>query len=168
MCYHLWIVSPLSLTEIRSMLPREFAADVAPAPEQARFRPLLAGAPAVRLRVGGCACPLLLAGDAEDAHHLRRRYAVLGLPRDRIIAAIESHRRGNPTPGDPAARRAALARFVVEHARNAGPTLYYLGFGPDPSAAVGNRAVAETTSAAGVRAAADTWLPEGRLIEVTR
>ena len=170
MCYHLWLASPLSLTEVRSMLPAGFGADIAPVPEQTWFRQLLPGAQAVtRLRVGACACALWLTSDpaGSDERHLRRRYAALGLSRERIIAALERHRRGRPVPRDPAAWRSALAGFVAEHARNAGPSFYTMGFGPDPSHAFATVAGRTTTSAAGVRSAADSWLVEGTLIEVT-
>jgi hypothetical protein len=153
------------------MLPPGFTADAAPAPEQAWGRTRLPGAQSVvRLRVGGCACQFRLPrGEAnEDERYLRRRYAELGLSRERIIAALERHRRGAAPAREPATLRAALAGFVAEHARNAGPTLYGLGFGadvPDAMAAIGRRLM---TSAAGVRAAADTWLPEDCLVEVGR
>lgn len=170
MCYYLWIASPLSLTEIRSMLPTGFAVEIVPPAEQVPFRARLRSAQSVvRLRVGGCACALGVDEEGGEERHLRRRYAALGLSRDRVIAALEHHRRGAAPAGMPRARRTALAEFVAEHARNAGPTLYYLGFGTEPveglASAVGPVA---TMTAAAVRAAADTWLEEGRLIEVTR
>jgi hypothetical protein len=169
-CYHLWIVSPLSLTEIRSMLPPGFSADIAAIAEQTVLRARLTAAQTVaRLRLGGCACLLQWARDGEGERRLRRRYAGLGLSRDRIIAALERHRRGEVPVGEPAAWRAALAAFVVEHARNAGPTLYYLGFGEEPPAGLaGSAGPAQTMTAAAVRAAADSWLEENRLTEVTR
>ena len=170
MCYHLQIVSPLSLTEIRSMLPPGFSADIAPMTWQAVLRPRLPGAQTVAtLRIGGCACALRAARDGEDEHHLRRRYAGLGLSRARIIAALERHRRGGAPAGVPATWRAALAGFVAEHARNAGPTLYYLGFSVEPGEGLpGLPGEAGMLSAAAVRAAAETWLDENRLTEVTR
>ena len=170
MCYRLWIASPLSLTEIRSMLPPGFSADIAPVSGQTVLRARLPGAQTVALlRIGGCACVLRVARGGDDERHLRRRYAELGLPRDRIIAALEQHRRG-PTPaGEPVAWRAALAGFVAEHARNAGPTLYYLGFGLEPGDGLpAAPADGKTMAAAAVRAAADGWLEENRLTEVTR
>ena len=62
--------------------------------------------------------------------------------------------------------RAALAGFVAEHARNAGPTLYYLRFGWSRAKTGGSLGEVETMSAAAVRAAADGWLEENRLTEV--
>ncbi len=169
MCYQLWIASPLSLTEVRSMLPPGFVADSVPAQEQARLRAKLAGAQAIaRLLPGGCACALRLARDGEDERHLRRRYAELGLSRERIIAALERHRRTAAPRGDPAAWRVALAGFVAEHARNAGATLYYLGFGVEPSEALKAAGAPVQVTAAQVRSGPDAWLEEGRLVEVTR
>ena len=168
MCYQLWIVSPLTLSEIRSMLPSAFTADMASPADQRALRSRLPGAQTVAmLRLGGCACLLRTPHDGEDERHLRRRYAALGLSRDRIIAALDRHRRGTAPAGEPATWRIALASFVAEHARNAGATLFYLGFGeaPAPVAAADTRIQPETT-AAEVRASPDTWLVEGTLIRV--
>ncbi|MGH7628809.1 MAG: hypothetical protein ACREOF_05365 [Gemmatimonadales bacterium] len=151
------------------MLPPGWTADIAPVAEQARLRPRLPGAQTVaRLAVGGCACPTRLSRDGEGERHLRHRYAALGVSRDRVIAALDRHRRGDLPRGDPPAWRAALAGFVAEHARNAGPTLYYLGFGLEPSDALLASAPATSMTAAAVRADPDTWLGEATLIEVTR
>jgi hypothetical protein len=167
LCYRLWIVSPLSLTEIRSMLPPGFAADVAPPPEQRALRPSLRNAQTVAtLRIGGCACALQLRGNGEDERYLRRRWAALGLSRERIIAALERHRRDRPSLGDPDTWRQALAGFVSEHARNAGPTAFLLGFGDEPPQspeAPGVRAV----PAAAVRHSPHGWLAEGSPVVVT-
>jgi len=149
------------------MLPPGFAADVAPPPEQRAFRPFLRSAQTVAtLRIGGCACALQLRGNGEDERHLRRRWAALGLTRERIIAALERHRRDRPPVEDPETWRQALAGFVSEHARNAGPTAFLLGFGDQPppsSAAPGLRAV----PAAAVRHSPHGWLPEGSPVVVT-
>jgi hypothetical protein len=152
------------------MLPPGFSADIAPMTWQAVLRPRLPGAQTVAtLRIGGCACVLRAARGGEDEHHLRRRYAGLGLSRDRIIAALERHRRGGAPVGVPATWRAALAGFVAEHARNAGPTLYYLRFAVEGGEdRIGSLGEVETISAGAVRAAADGWLVENRLTEVTR
>ncbi len=151
------------------MLPPGFAADIAPAAEQARLRSRLPGAQTVaRLAVGGCACPVRLSRDSEGERHLRRRYAALGVLRARVIAALDRHRRGEAPRGDPSAWRAALAGFVAEHARNAGATLYYLGFGLEPLSALRASAPAISMTAAAVRADPDAWLDEATLIEVTR
>jgi hypothetical protein len=169
-CYDLRIASPLTLSEVRSMLPAGIAADVLPTKEAARLRALLPLAQTVaRLTVGPCSCDLVRPrhGDPrEDERDLRRRYSRLGLPRERIIRELERHRRGPMPPAPPAGWRAALAGFVAEHARNAGPTLYHLVFlpvgrGEEREDAAG-RTVAE------VRADPEGWLVEGAPLVVVR
>lgn len=135
MCFFLFSASPLTLSEIRSMLPAGFTADLARPAEQAALRALHPAArTGVRLLLGACSCDLVLArsGSREEERELRRRYFAAGMSRADVIAAIESHRRGGGPFHSPAAARAALAAFVAEHARNAGPTLYLLRFGREP------------------------------------
>jgi hypothetical protein len=61
----------------------------------------------------------------------------------------------------------ALAAFVAEHARNAGTTLYTLGFGDGPRPAPSDpRPV--TRSAAQVRKQPAGWLEEDRPVLVVR
>jgi hypothetical protein len=135
MCFFLYVASPLTLSEIRSMLPAGFTADLAPLAEQAALRALHPAArTGVRLLLGACSCDLVLArsGSREDERELRRRYFAAGLSRMDVIAALERHRRGGGPFDSPAAARSALAGFVAEHARNAGPTLYLLRFGREP------------------------------------
>ena len=152
------------------MLPAGIAADVLPAEELARYRPLLRTAQTVaRLTVGRCSCDLVRPRQADhrdDERDLRRRYSRLGLPRDRTIRELERHRRGPIPAAPPAGWRAALAGFVAEHARNAGPTLYHLIFLPDggePSEVEpARRTVAE------VRSNPDGWLDEGPPLLVVR
>ena len=131
MCYFLTIASPLSLSEVRSMLPPGFSAHPVPAAQAASARSLLPGAQTVaELLVGRCSCDLVrprLGEPREDERHLRSRFAGLRLGRDEIIRRLERHRRraADISSGGPT----ALAGFVAEHARNAGPTLYALRFG---------------------------------------
>jgi hypothetical protein len=170
-CYFLRIASPLTLSEVRSMLPAGITADPLPSTELAGFRTLLPSAQtAAHLRVGACSCDLVrprLPNTREDERHLRARYKALGLPRDRIIRELERHRL---TPGlrEPEGGwRAALAAFVAEHARNAGPTLFRLTFQPGPTdrataAAPHPRTVSE------IRARPEDWLEEGRSTLVLR
>lgn len=135
MCFFLYAASPLTLSEVRSMLPAGFSADLAGPAEQAALRALHPAArTGVRLLLGACSCDLVLArsGSREEERELRRRYFAAGLSRTDVIAALESHRRGGGAFDSPAAAQAALAAFVAEHARNAGPTLYFLRFGRDP------------------------------------
>ena len=135
MCFFLYAASPLTLSEIRSMLPAGFTADLAGPAEQAALRALHPAArTGVRLLLGACSCDLVLArsGSREEERELRHRYFAAGLSRTDVIGALESHRRGGGLFDSPAAARAALAAFVAEHARNAGPTLYLLRFGREP------------------------------------
>jgi hypothetical protein len=63
----------------------------------------------------------------------------------------------------------ALAAFVAEHARNAGPTLYELRFGPAAAAShPPDLTRAAEVPLARVRAAPGGWLEEGRPITVVR
>lgn len=128
---------------------------------------------AVRLLHGACSCDLVRERGAsrDDDTELRRRYFQRGLPRDRVIRAVESHREALRLP--PAAPghwpRAARA-FVAEHARNAGPALYYLHFSdsalstepPDP-----DTALTLPTGALG-EVPTGPWLPEDRLVVISR
>jgi hypothetical protein len=151
------------------MLPPGWSADAAAPARRAALRSLRPAAQTVAgLRIGGCACALL-AGHGEDERHLRRRYAALGLPRSRIITALDRHRAGTNLEAQPSARCAELVGFVAEHARNAGPTVYLLEFGvgvgdDDP----GFRAAARTIPVAAVLGGVGQWLEEGRPVEVTR
>jgi hypothetical protein len=152
------------------MLPPGIAADALPAGELTRLRAMLPAAQtASHLRVGPCSCDLVRTRhpDArDDERHLRRRYSSLGLPRDRIIRELERHRR-NPAPAEPPGGwRAALARFVAEHARNAGPTLYRLDFQPGGRDAGDRRPRPRTV--AEVHADPDGWLQEGDPVVVVR
>ncbi|HEV7366510.1 MAG TPA: hypothetical protein VGN76_11740 [Gemmatimonadales bacterium] len=134
MCYFLYIASPLTLSEVRSMLPPRVVADLGSFGEQQTLRTVHPDAQTVaRLLIGRCSCDFIrprLADPREDERHLRERYRRLEVPRPVVIEAIERHRRGAgvrpPIGGWPG----ALAGFVAEHARNAGPTLYHLQFSP--------------------------------------
>jgi hypothetical protein len=152
------------------MLPPGIAADTLPAAELTRLRAILPAAQTgAHLRVGPCSCDLVRSrhlDEREDERHLRRRYSNLGLPRDRIIRELERHRR-KPAPAEPLGGwRAALAGFVAEHARNAGPTLYQLVFQPGgPDAADGQPL---TRTVAEIRADPEGWLQEGHPVVVVR
>lgn len=147
------------------MLPRGLSAHAAPPAEVAALRRMLPEArTAGTVVAGACSCDLVrprLADPREDERHLRSRYFAMGLPRSRIVGELERHRRSADPPDPAASRGPALASFVAEHARNAGPTLYHLGFGPashlDPPdpARLRTRAVAEVLERPG------DWLQEG-------
>ena len=62
---------------------------------------------------------------------------------------------------------AALAAFVAEHARNAGPTLYRLTFQPDADDGAAESDPLRRTVAE-VRARPEQWLEEGRSTLVVR
>jgi len=152
------------------MLPAGIAADVLPTAELARLRALLPAAQtAAHLRVGPCSCDLVRprhADSREDERDLRRRYSQLGLSRDRIIRELERHRRDAAPAEPPGGWRVALAEFVAEHARNAGPTLYHLAFQPGGRNAGDARALTRTV--AQVRADPGGWLEEGPPVLVVR
>jgi hypothetical protein len=167
-CYDLRIATPLTLSEVRSMLPYGIIADPVPSTELTGFRALLPSAQtAAHLRVGACSCDLVrprLPDAREDERHLRARYKALGLSRDRIIRELERHRQRTPGIREPERGwRAALAAFVAEHARNAGPTLFRLTFHPGPvEPATAGSPVRRTVSE--IRARPEHWLEEGSTI----
>lgn len=172
MCYDLRIATPLTLSEVRSMLPPGITADPLPSSELAGVRSLLSSAQTVvLLRVGACSCDLVrprLPDTREDERHLRSRYKALGLSRDRIVRELERHRRtpgGIPEPEG--GWRAALAAFVAEHARNAGPTLYRLSFHPGADR-LGTEPAPLRRTVSEIRARPEQWLEEGRLTLVLR
>ncbi len=162
LCYFLFIASPLTLSEVRSMLPQKAVADLGSFAEQQTLRTVHPEAQTVaRLLIGRCSCDFIrprLADAREDERYLRERYRRLEVSRPAMIEALERHRRGAgvrpPSGGWPG----ALARFVAEHARNAGPTLYHLHFSPQASlAAPGN---IRPVSVAEVLSSPEEWLRE--------
>lgn len=168
MCYELRIASPLTLSEIRSMLPDGISADSLPAGDLASLRARLpAAVTAARLRVGPCACDLVRPrrpDHRDDERDLRQRYARLGLSRDAIIRELEHHRRGAVTTAPARGWQAALAGFVAEHARNAGPTLYHLSFRPGGDEGAGTPVILKVAEVL----AAGEWLREGPPLMVVR
>jgi hypothetical protein len=152
------------------MLPPGITADVLPAADLTWLRTRLPAAQtAAHLRVGACSCDLVrsrLPDPREDERELRRRYARLGLSRERIIRELERHRRDGGPFEPQSGWSAALAEFVAEHARNAGPTLYHLVF--YPGASVSGDAPVRTRTVAEVRADPKGWLEEGPPIMVVR
>jgi hypothetical protein len=154
------------------MLPAGISADLAPSVERAamlRQRP--SAKTVARLLVGACSCDLVrprLHNTIEDEREHRARYQRGKLSRTAIIRELERHRRGPvPRPGHPLGWPAALAGFVAEHARNAGPTLYQLDFVPgDARAPDSSRLEPIRRSAQQVVAAPREWLPEGQPVLV--
>jgi hypothetical protein len=163
LCYFIYLATPLTLSEVRSMLPPGMSAHSASPAEHAVLRPLRRGAQTVvQLRVGSCSCDLIRARDPDartDERHLRARHAKAGLPRTEIIHQLERHRRGHGVHAPEEGWPAALAAFVSEHARNAGPTLYYLHFAPGP---VHPTEPVRSLPVSLILARADQWLVEGQ------
>jgi hypothetical protein len=131
-CYFLYIASPLTLSEVRAMLPAGASADLADLPIQQRLKSYYPGLQTVaRLLIGRCSCGFVRLRHPErqeDERHLRLRYRELGIDRAEIIAALDRHRRAEIQLAPPKDWSRALADFVAEHARNAGPSLYLLVF----------------------------------------
>ena len=154
------------------MLPAGLTADPASSADRAAIQHLHPPARTVaQLLVGACSCDLVrarLENPIEDERELRARYQGEKLSRSDIIRELERHRRGPlPRPRPAGGWAEALAGFVVEHARNAGPTLYLLDFGPNPARSgpkprttLLHRTVDE------VRRGSTPWLVEGRPVLV--
>lgn len=117
------------------MLPSGLSADLASFSDQQTMKAIHPEAQTVaRILAGRCSCDLVrrrLADTKEDERHLRQRYRSLGISRATMIAALERHRQGAGLGGAQETGQGWLAKFVAEHARNAGPTLYYLYFSAD-------------------------------------
>lgn len=165
MCYHLYLATPLTLSEVRSMLPMGVAAHLLPAP----FRePMLDLLPAARdvllLSSGGCACDLTgrrLHDTAEDERRLRKMYRERKADRGSVIEAFVAHRRRAAVRGAEPPGPAVLAGFIAEHARNAGRSLFYLHFTAEPEQPPDlARATSAWTTVAAVRAAPTEWLQD--------
>lgn len=122
------------------------------------------------LLVGSCSCDLFAprdpAGRTEE-RELRAAWRRLGLSREAMLAALDRHRRPPPEPPPPAGWPAVLAAFVVEHARNAGPSLYFHHVAPWGLAAHPPRdpRIAVVTPTEVLRAPG-SWLAEERLTRV--
>jgi hypothetical protein len=132
MCYFLYIASPLTLSEVRSMVPEGVTVDLATPGEQQDLRARHRGLQTVaRLLIGRCSCDFIRPRDADsqaDERHLRERYRRLGTDRALTISGLERHRAGAKIPAPEQGWSRALADFVREHARNAGPSVYQLAF----------------------------------------
>lgn len=153
------------------MLPRGASGDLASFRNQQAFRSLHPDAQTVALlHVGRCSCDFVrprLSDEREDERHLRERYRQLGVSRDRMIPALERHRRGASVRGPKEGWPAALASFVAEHARNAGPSLYCLDFSAEGGPVAAEPPV-RTVPLSQVLADPKSWLVEGRPALVAR
>lgn len=155
------------------MLPAGLTAQPADRDVHHRIRALHPTAQTVaRLLVGACSCDLVRRrhqDPREDERHHRERHRRAGGGRDPLLAAIERHRRGAGIPAPAEGWPRALAAFVIEHARNAGPTLYLLRFVTDAAAEPPLAdSPARTIRVADVRASPDDWLEEGVPLIVLR
>ena len=155
------------------MLPAGLTAQPADRDVQQRIRALHPPAQTVvRLMVGACSCDLVRPRHElprEDERHHRERHRKAGSRREPLLAAIERHRRGAAIPVPPGGWPRALAAFVAEHARNAGPTLYLLRFMTDTAAEPAMSApAARTIRVADVVARPEHWLEEGGALTVVR
>lgn len=167
MCYFLYIASPLTLSEVRSMLPAGLTADLATSRKVALQRLHPSARTVAQLLIGACSCDLVrprLNDPIEDERELRARYRGWKLSRSEIIKELERHRRGPlPRPQHSRGWAAALGEFVVEHARNAGPTLYLLDFGPAAATTESTRSEAPVSVTVDqIRHQPAGWLVESR------
>lgn len=169
MCYFLYLASPLTLSEVRSMLPRGLSADLVSSPDHQVLKSLHPDAQTVaRILAGRCSCDLVrprLADAREDERHLRQRYRRLDVSRTATIAGLERHRDRRGASAEYDVR--VLAQFVAEHARNAGTSLFYLRFSAyaeDLSELGHTRRV----TASQVTASPESWLTEGSPTLVSR
>ena len=165
MCYFLYIASPLTLSEVRSMLPAGLSADLAPGHRNSLHRLHPPARTVAKLVIGACSCDLFRPrqpGTVEDERELRSRYSRAKVPRTGVIKALERHRQGSLVPFEPSRKWSeTLAGFVVEHARNAGPTLYLLEFAHQETEGVPSETPL-ACSVAEVRRHHGRWLAEGK------
>jgi hypothetical protein len=170
-CYFLYIASPLTLSEIRSMLPDGITVDLADPIEQQVLKSSQRGIQTVaRLLIGRCSCDFVRQRHAdlrEDERHLRERFRQQEVSRALTIAGLERHRAGAKVPGPGKGWGRTLVDFVREHARNAGTTVYQLGFLP-PSSNLPPGAPLREVKLDRVTPELETWLVEGIPVAVTR
>jgi hypothetical protein len=170
-CYFLYIASPLTLSEIRSMLPDGITADLADPREQQVLKSSLRSVQTVaRLLIGRCSCDFIRQRSAdphEDERHLRERFRQRGVSRAQTIPALERHRAAAKVPLPAKGWRRSLVDFVHEHARNAGTTVYHLTFLP-PSSALSHSTPVHEVKLHRVTPELENWLVEGSPVAVTR
>ncbi len=152
------------------MLPTGLTADLAPSLRSGLHQLHPAARTVAQLLIGACSCDLFRPRQPDpidDERELRSRYSRMKVPRTEVIKALERHRRGPRRSVPPGGWSEALAGFVVEHARNAGPTLYLLDFSLYP-AAVGTGELGQPVacSVGDIRLHRDRWLVEGKPVIV--
>ncbi len=153
------------------MLPAGMTAE--PVGMEARWLKQLfpTGSTIIRLLVGRCSCDLVrprLADAREDERHLRQRFRQANRTRSETITALERHRRAPRPHLDSAGDwHQKLADFVVEHARNAGRSVFLLTFDSADSGESDARLDESIVCLANnVRLKPGSWLMEGKLIVV--
>jgi hypothetical protein len=170
-CYFLYIASPLTLSEIRSMVPEGVTVDLADPVEQQVLKSSSRGIQTVaRLLVGRCSCDFVRQRHAdphEDERHLRERFRERGISRALTISGLERHRAGAKVPGPERGWRQTLVDFVYEHARNAGRTVYQLAFLP-PSSPLPHETPLRELKLNRVTSELESWLVEGSPVAITR
>jgi hypothetical protein len=153
------------------MLPPGAQADLAGLADQQALKSLHYESQTVaRLLIGRCSCDFVhprVSDPMEDERHLRERYRKLGVARPAVITALERHRRGIGIRPPAGGWFQALAKFVAEHARNAGPTLFCLNFSPEGGSLPSTTEI-RPASVAQVTAHPENWLVEGTPTLVAR
>jgi hypothetical protein len=171
LCYFLYIASPLTLSEIRSMALDGITVDLADPLEQQILKSSYRGIHTVaRLLIGRCSCDFVRPRHAdlrEDERHLRERFRQHGVSRELTIPALERHRAGARVPVPAKGWRQTLVDFVREHARNAGTTVYQLAFLP-PSSALRHETPLREVKLNRVTPELESWLIEGSPVAISR
>ena len=171
MCYFLYIASPLTLSEIRSMVADGITVDLADPVDQQVLKSSSRGIQTVaRLLIGRCSCDFVRqrhADPLEDERHLRERFRQREIGRALTIPGLERHRAGAKVPVPAQGWRRALVDFVHEHARNAGRTVYQLAFLP-PSSALRHETPLREIKLSRVTPDLQSWLTEGSPVAITR
>jgi len=110
------------------MLVEGMSAQLVPSPARERWLQQIRKArDAVEIVAGGCACDLVgrrLESVEKDERRLREAFRRRRIARSEAIRVLDRHRTRPPEGARPNA--ADFGAFVAEHARNAGPALYYL------------------------------------------
>lgn len=154
------------------MLPAGVVAHAAPYGEQMLLREHLPGAQTViELRRGNCSCDFFIQRDPAartDETHIRERGLRAGILRGQLAALIENHRLPDKRVQPLAHWQAALAGFVVEHARNAGPSIYHRAFAAGPRQRPATDLEPARVTVSRVRQAPADWLGDDRLTLVVR
>ena len=154
------------------MLPAGLTADLLTPAEARLLQPFLPTARTLaRLLAGPCSCDLFTPRHVDtrvDESDLRRRYRAQGIARDVVIEALARHRRRAPGGPGPETWAPAIASFVAEHARNAGPTLFFRHVSHDGLAAQPPRPDTVRVSVPHVLADPSGWLRENQPTIVVR